>query len=252
MTNESPATMRLYSDLAPWWPILSPPEDYADAADFYARLIKENCQGDARTVLELGSGGGNNASHMKRHFELMLVDAAPGMLAVSRALNPECEHLQRDMRSVRLKRQFDAVFVQDAIGYMITEADLRRAFHTAWVHCRPGGVALFCPDYVRETFKPATRHGGHDAADRSLRYLEWTWDPDLADTTFRADMVYVLREPDGQMRSILETHTCGLFPHADWLRWLEAEGFAARAIPSEHGDEGNESCWVFVGVRPAT
>jgi hypothetical protein len=189
---------------------------------------------------------------MKRHFDLTLVDVAPGMLAVSRALNPECEHLQGDMRKIRLERRYDAVFINDAIAYMTTEDDLRRAFRTARVHCRPGGVALFCPDYLRETFQPATRHGGHDGEDRALRYLEWTWDPDPNDTTTRTDMVYVLREPDGQVRSVLESHTCGLFARADWLRGLAAEGFAASAVPSEHGDVGNEGCYVFVGVRPAT
>ena len=32
----------------------------------------------------------------------------------------------------------------------------------AYRHCRAGGVALFVPDCVRETFVAETRHGGHD------------------------------------------------------------------------------------------
>jgi trans-aconitate methyltransferase len=60
---------------------------------------------EASTLLELGSGGGNNASHMNRRFaELVLVDVAPGMLEVSRRLNPECAHVAGDMRTVRLGR----------------------------------------------------------------------------------------------------------------------------------------------------
>ena len=76
-------------------------------------------------MLELGSGGGNNASHLKRRFQLTLVDRSPEMLAVSRRLNPECEHVEGDMRTVRLGRTFDAVFVHDAIAYITTEDDLR-------------------------------------------------------------------------------------------------------------------------------
>ncbi len=82
------------------------------------------------------------------------------------------------MRNVRLHRRFDCVFVHDAISYLTTEADLRQAIETAFVHCEPGGAALFAPDLVRENFRASTDHGGHDGADRSLRYLEWTWDPD--------------------------------------------------------------------------
>jgi trans-aconitate methyltransferase len=58
---------------------------------------------------------------------MTLVDLSEEMLVVSRRLNPECEHLLGDMRTLRLGRSFDAVFVHDAIDYMTTEADLRRA-----------------------------------------------------------------------------------------------------------------------------
>src|SRR5690606_23195304 len=113
-----------------------------------------------QTVLELGSGGGNNASFMKRHFKMTLADLSPQMLAVSRALNPECEHVQGDMRELRLGRVFDAVIVHDAICYMATRADLLRAMQTAAARCKPGGALLPCPDETAESFKPGTDHGG--------------------------------------------------------------------------------------------
>ena len=117
---------RLYSDLASWWPLISPPEEYAGEAASAASLLR-TANPPTRTVLELGSGGGNNAFHLKGEFEMTLVDLSDEMLAVSRQLNPECEHIRGDMRTLRLGRTFDAVFVHDAIDYMITEADLRRA-----------------------------------------------------------------------------------------------------------------------------
>ena len=129
--------MRLYTDLASWWPLFSPPSHYEEEAEFYFRTLRDACTRPPRRVLELGSGGGNNASYMKAHCALTLVDLSPAMLAVSRALNPECEHAQGDMRSVRLERIFDAVFVQDAVCYLTTERDLAAAIETAYVHCAP-------------------------------------------------------------------------------------------------------------------
>jgi ubiquinone/menaquinone biosynthesis C-methylase UbiE len=82
---------RLYGDLAAWWPVLSPSDDYAEEAEFFRRTIVSASAFPPETMLELGSGGGNNASHPKSHFRVTLVDRSPGMLAVSRALNPECE-----------------------------------------------------------------------------------------------------------------------------------------------------------------
>src|SRR5689334_22739277 len=132
-------TAKLYNELAAWWPLMSSPADYAEEAAFYTNQLLAAGDAPARTLLELGSGGGNNASHMKAHFQSTLAELSPGMLEVSRALNPECEHVQGDMRSVRLGRQFDRVFVHDAVTYMTTLEDLRRAIETAFVHCRPGG-----------------------------------------------------------------------------------------------------------------
>src|SRR5688500_10587196 len=152
--------MKLYDELASWWPLLSAPVDYAEEAEFYRKTLIAACERPPRTVLELGSGGGNNASHLKHHFRMGLVDRSEGMLAVSRNLNPECEHFQGDMRDVRLGRLFDAVFVHDAVSYMTTEHDVRRAIQTAFVHCSPGGAAVFVPDNVRENFRASTDHGG--------------------------------------------------------------------------------------------
>ena len=84
-------------------------------------MVDDVAIGDARTLLELGSGGGNNASHLKTRFDCTLTDISPEMLALSRSLNPECEHLEGDMRTLRLGREFDVVFIHDAISYLTTE-----------------------------------------------------------------------------------------------------------------------------------
>lgn len=248
----SPELPRLYRDLADWWPVLSPPEEYSEEAEFFRRAIISAIPSKAVTMLELGSGGGNNASYLKEHFQMTLVDLAPGMLEVSRKLNPECEHLQGDMRTIRLGRQFDAVFVHDAICYMTSEADLSAALLTAYEHCKPGGVALLAPDHTKENFKPSTDHGGHDAGVRSMRYLEWTWDPDSSDSTYQYLMVYALREGDEPVQCIPDQHTCGLFSHERWLTMMRDVGFDARSLPFEHSEVEPGSLEVFVGIKPVS
>jgi SAM-dependent methyltransferase len=241
---------RLYHELADWWPLLSPPSDYAEEAAFYQRTILAACRRPCQTLLELGSGGGNNASHLKARFDMVLVDRAAAMLQVSRVLNPDCEHVEGDMRTVRLNREFDAVFVHDAICYITTEADLRRAIETAWVHCKPRGAALFAPDHVRENLRPFTDHGGHDGDGRALRYLEWTWDPDPADSTYLVDYAYMLREGDGSVRVEHDRHVEGLFARGDWLRLLNEVGFDPKVIPFDHSELEPGDYEVFVCRKP--
>ena len=241
--------MKLYDDLAAWWPLLSPPSDYAEEAAVYERQLVEACDGPAGTLLELGSGGGNNASFLKARFRMTLVDRSPAMLQVSRALNPECEHVEGDLRSVRLGRQFDAVLIHDAICYMASEEDLRKAIETAWFHCRPGGAAIFAPDFVRETFRAFTFHDGHDEGGRGLRFLEWVSDPDPSDTTYIVDFACLLRERDGSVRVEGERHVEGLFARADWLRVIAGVGFRPEVVPMEHSEAEPGSYEVFVCRR---
>lgn len=242
---------RLYGELAEWWPLLSSPDDYAEEAALYTRLLRELAGREVTEVLELGSGGGNNASHMRQHFELTLVDLSAEMLEVSKRLNPGCEHHEGDMRTVRLGRAFDAVFVHDAVCYLTTPEDLRAAMRTAWEHLRPGGLALFVPDETTEVFGAGTQHGGHDGDGRSLRYLEWTREPDPGSTVYPVVFVLVLHEDGEPLRVVMDEHTFGMFPRATWLELLEETGFEVGSMRHAYGTaaEGFQS-ELFYGVRP--
>jgi SAM-dependent methyltransferase len=250
--TDVPTQPRMYGDLAEWWPLISPPEDYEEEAAFAATLLRV-ASIPVREVLELGSGGGNNASHLTRAgFAMTLVDLSPAMLEVSRRLNPDSRHHEGDMRTVRLGRSFDAVFVHDAVDYMLTEDDLRLAVGTAFAHCRPGGIALFVPDDIRETFEPGSDHGGTDAADgRGARYLSWTWDPDPDDDWTVTEYAYLLRDAGGSVRAAHEAHRTGLFRRDAWLRLLAGAGFEPHAV-TEKTAEDRTPRELFVGRRPPT
>ena len=216
---------RLYAELADWWPLVSPSGDYVDEAPIYADLLRDGRPLEARLrALELGSGGGHCSLHMRDGFVFTLSDVSPQMLALSQRLQPDLAHELGDMRTMRLGREFDAVFVHDAIMYMTTREDLEAACRTAFVHCRRGGVALFLPDFVRETFAPGTDHGGADEQHRALRYLEWVHDAD--GHRVPVDFVFALREQNNT-RIVHDHHEWGLFSTSEWLEVLQGAGFAA-------------------------
>jgi len=241
----------LYSELAEWWPLLSPPEDYAEESAFYYQTLISACELEPITMLELGSGGGNNASYLKNHFQMTLVDLSNEMLDVSRKLNPECKHIQGDMRTVRLGIEFDLVFIHDAIAYMNSEYELSQAIRTAFKHCRLGGAALFAPDYTRETFLANTEHGGHDQGDRGLRYLSWTWDPNPSDSSYIEYMVFLLKMGKQEIKCFTDEHICGLFNRAEWLEIIRMAGFSPQCIPFEHSQVDSGKMDVFLGLKRA-
>ena len=239
---------RLYHELASWWPLLSTPADYEEEAEKYKDIILSSCDPYPQTLLELGCGGGNNASHLKNDFELTLTDISQEMLAVSKELNPECQHHLGDMRTIRLNQTFDVVFIHDAIMYMTNERDLRKTIETAHFHCKKGGLAIFVPDHTLETFQEAVKQGGHDSEKRSLRYLAWTWKPDYMDNSYIVDFVYMMREAD-EFKYEYDRHINGLFQREDWLQWIADVGFQASVSTYQLSDL-NDPCELFLGLKP--
>jgi SAM-dependent methyltransferase len=242
----------MYGELAPWFHVLTAPEDYEEEAAFYVSQLKEALGHAPESVLELGAGGGNNAWHYKHTVRsVTLTDLSDRMLALSRKINPECEHVVGDMRTVRLGRQFEAVFVHDAVSYLTTEDDLRRCMETAFAHCLSGGAVLFAPDHVSENFVASTDCGGHDGEGRGLRYLEWAHDPDPNDCTYLVDYAFLLREDGQPVRTVHDQHTCGLFSRSTWLSLLQSVGFeGAKALPFNHSEVPPGTLEVFVARAP--
>jgi trans-aconitate methyltransferase len=180
---------------------------------------------------------------LKAHFELTLTDRSEAMSAVSRAVNPECEHRSGDMRSLRLDREFDLVLIHDAIMYLTDPDSVRAALATAALHCRIGGGLALLPDCVRESFTPKTSTGGEDGPDgRALRYLEWRFDRDPRDQVFEVAFAFLLREGDA-IRVERDHHTFGLFSREEWFGWIREAGFA----PESRIDPWRRE--VFIGRR---
>jgi SAM-dependent methyltransferase len=263
----------LYHELASWWPLISPPSEYAADAAVIAAAF-ESARTQVRTVLDLGSGGGHIALHLKLGRSLTLVDLSEQMLEVSRKLNPDCVHVQGDMRTIRLGELFDGVLAHDAIDYVTSQHDLRLVIDTAFAHCRPGGVAVFAPDYTAETFRPGTGGGGGSEAEggsevdggggggaetgsgaqvgrRQASFREHTSDPDPADEWILAEYEFTLRQADGRVRVERESHQLSAFHRETWLRLLAEAGFTAKvAAGTLAGNDVRSSRVVFIGYRP--
>jgi ubiquinone/menaquinone biosynthesis C-methylase UbiE len=241
---------KMYTDLAEWFTTLSAPQEYAEEAALYHSIFQEVAESPIQTILELGAGSGNNASHLKQHYTMTLVDLSPQMSAESQKLNPDCEHHVGDMRSFRLNRQFDAVFIHDAIDYMLTLDDLQAAITTAELYCKAGGVIMIVPDFVRETFTPYTSYGGHDTP-KSMRYLEWVWQINPDARTYYTDFTYLIRINETEMQSIYDRHICGLFSKNEWFKAFTKVGLEVEMRESIIEGDSDSRQPIFVAKKRA-
>lgn len=230
-------TGRMYGDLARLWPWISPPEDYEEEAQFWKAALRAKLGGGRHRVLELGVGGGHHLSHLCSELDAIAVDLSEEMMAHSRRLNPQVEHIMGDMRTVRLGRTFDAVLIHDAIDYMLTTADLRATFETAKAHLQPGGVLIVAPDYTCETFEDGAIYS-QSTVDGKMRlsHVEIDFDPDPSDTTIESLMLSLIREGD-TITVELDRHVVGLFPRRTWMGELAACGFDVERWPTRDDDD---------------
>ncbi len=228
--------MRLYSDLAWLWPVLSPPEDYAEEVEQAVRLIEAHMQIPVHTLLDLGCGGGHNDRWLKQHFRVTGVDLSPAMLDLARQLNPDCTYHAGDMRSVRLDETFDAVFIADSIDYMLSDTDLLQAFTTAYTHLNPGGIFFTYAEEYRERFvQNATTSDTNARGDLEVTLIDNTYDPDGQDTTYEYTLIYLIRSA-GKLQVELDHHILGLFSLATWEALLQQAGF--KILQQQTGDQG--------------
>ena len=241
---------RLYGDLAWTWPIVSPPEDYAEETEQFCKAIRQHARIGVKTLLHLGCGGGHNDYTFKKSFSKVTgVDVSEAMLLLAKELNPKAAYQLGDMRTVRLGRRFDAVAALDGINYMLTEEELRAAFATAYAHLKPGGVLLTYAEETVDRFEQNKTVGStHARGDIDITFVQNLHDPDPKDTTYEVTCVYLIRRK-GQLEIETDRHQCGIFPLATWVRLLQEVGFQVKQL--EYSPPDRDSGYpVFVCVRP--
>lgn len=237
--------MRLYDDLSPWYTALTPLDDYEEEATAYEAMIRAVLGPGPHTLLELGCGAGHNAHFLGRSFELCLVDRAPAMLDLAARLHPRSPLIEGDMRTVRLGRAFDVVFVHDALAYLLTEEDVDRCLATVRAHLRPGGVALLAPDDVAEGLELGTEHGEGAHGGRAVRYIEWSRHNSSRPYGITVDYAIALRDGDEPVRVEHDRHEVSAFPRALWHELMEKNGLLRHDVerPAPY-----ERYPIFLGV----
>lgn len=203
---------------------MSPHTEYEEEAYLYLDII-QRYHPDVKKALEFGSGGGSNAYYLKRHFTMVLSDLSKEMLEVSRRLNPECEHIQGDMRNIDTGSTFDLVFIHDAITYFTDTSDLLAVMQNAKKHLNEKGILFIMTDQFKETFRPETSHGGIDKDGRGFRYLEWTDDKDPEDFVTETEYLYIMKNEEGEIFRESDSSQSGLFSMKTWEKLLADVGF---------------------------
>ena len=96
------------------------------------------------TILDLGCGTGDPVARalQEQGFRITGVDSSPNLVAIAKGRLPSAEWIVADMRTLDLKRQFDAVLAWHSF-FHLTQDDQRRVFQVFAAHTAPGGALMF-------------------------------------------------------------------------------------------------------------
>ncbi|MBN1622230.1 MAG: methyltransferase domain-containing protein [Endomicrobiales bacterium] len=225
---------RLYNDLSWIWPIISPPDEYIEETNLFAKIINKHAKIKVKTLLHLGCGGGHNDYTFKKHFKVTGIDISQNMLKLAKKLNPKSEYIKGDMRNISLNRQFDAIVTGDSIAYARTRKDLKKVFKTAFEHLKPGGVFLTIPEFTKENFEQnKTECITHPKKNIEITYIETLLDPNRADSTFEANYIFLIKK-NGKLKMYTDNHIGGLFSTKTWESSLRNTGFRIKKIKFTH------------------
>ncbi len=174
----------------------------------------------------MASGAGINDYTFKKHFQVTGVDISEGMLEVARKINPDVAYYYGDMRSVELGKQYDAVAVPDALGYMTTLEDVRKVIQTADRHLKPGGVLLAVVQ-LKEEFSENNYAYTGSKGDVEATMFENNYIPDPEGSIYEATLVYLVRKK-GELEIYTDRHVGGLFKLELWMDLFEEFGFEVK------------------------
>ncbi len=244
---------KLYSELSWLWPMWGDPEtEYAPYDRFVTGIIEKQAQIPVKTLLDVGCGGGKNLFNLKKRYTATGLDISVDMLSLAKELNPGCELVQGDMRSFSLGKTYDAIFIDDAIGYMVSQEEIESVFRCAYDHLNPGGVMVVTPEFTEGFVQnEATTYKGEKTIEGKhieVVFIENNYDPKPGDGTYESTMVFLIRE-NGKLRIKTDHHTLGIFPVETWRALLHRTGFSF----TEHlYEEGPRTYTTFGCLRSVT
>jgi len=209
-------------------------------------------------LLDIGCGTGRSfLSMLEKGWEVTACDISPSMLELARAKAGDKARLSvEDMRELPVFGEFDLVWsLDDAVNYLLSADDLKRALSGMRANLAPDGLLLFDVNTLR-TFREFFAET--EELERGGRRFVWSGQAS-ADTTARSVCEGRLEVTEANGGEAIETHVHRQrhHPEADVLEALRKVGLECLdvfghdhdAVLQQPADELRHNKMVFIARR---
>ncbi len=213
---------RFYDAINDW-------KDYRVESERLETIARRFGRSGRTTWLDVACGTGKHLEYLSRSHLAMGVDASREMLRVARRRLPGTRLVLGDMRTFRLKKQFDVVScLFSAIGHLKTKADVQATYANFARHLKPGGVAIVEPWIERASFRPGYIHlRTHQSPAVTIARVASS---SLQGSRSLIHYHFLIGEPGHDIRYYEETDVGLLLSRDEQLRLMSSAGFRPRFL----------------------
>jgi ubiquinone/menaquinone biosynthesis C-methylase UbiE len=237
-------TESAYARSAAFYDLIYGHKPYGNEAERVHAAIQRHLRTRGNALLDVGCGSGGHLAHLHRHYRCDGVDLDAGLLRIAQERYPDSRFHQGDMADFDLGRRYDALTcLFSAIGYVRTEAKLRRTIANFTRHLLPGGVAVVEPWLQPGVFTPGTvRMDTSDTPEMKVARMTHTaMHGELSVLSFS----FMVGRAEG-VEHWQEHHELGLFTHE---QTMDAFGAAGLQVV-EHDPHGLTGRGLYVARLP--
>src|SRR6266404_972352 len=219
----------LYPDLARYYDLIYSWKDYRKEAAAIRRLIAKYKRAKGNDLLEVACGTGRHIQYLKDKFRVLGTDISAGMLSVARQSVKGARFQRADMVTLNLGKEFDVITcLFSSIGYVKSEADLKRTLQNFGRHLKKGGVVIIEPWLTKEIFKEGLPHMTTYGDDR-IKIARLDVSKARGNVSI-LNMHYLVAEKDKTVKHFVDRHELSMFEPLQILGFMRQAGLRATFI----------------------
>lgn len=245
----SPTTLPLlssmYGNRAPLYDLLYSFKNYAAEAEFLHDRLQKLGVPDGARVLDGGCGSGLHLQQLSRWYQPLGFDLSAEMLAIAQKRLPTADLWQASLASFAVEEPVDAALsLFSAIGYLLTEAELRSSAASFFRALKPGGILVVEP-WLSPAVFTAGRPFAQSHMDAEIALSRVSISAREGDFSLLKMAWTVARKGDPEIEYFVEEQRLWLCPHELLEQVFREAGFDCRVeLPGLDAHRG-----ILVGRR---
>jgi ubiquinone/menaquinone biosynthesis C-methylase UbiE len=234
----------LHNNLSKYYDRVYSFRDYLDEAVRLQNLIIKYSESGGNSLLDVACGTGLHIKYLKDDFVCTGVDVSKAMLKIARKNVKGATFKEADMKTLRLKKQFDVIVcLLSSIGYVKTAARLEKTIQNFSKHLKKGGLALVEPSHAKSAYVSGEpRITTYDGREVKIARVNYT---NFRQATAVLNMHLLVAERGKDAKYYVDRHELGLFGINSTLRIMKAAGLKSKYLKNGLMP-GRE---LFVGIK---